>query len=120
MHFHTEWNEQTRDWQCCCGVAFGAGATPDEATLACLKDIESGFAESVGWLGTSQPCESPVIVAWVGVYYGGWKACFSDENWRDWFGGTGDTPEAATQNLMDDIARAHNLHGVDFGLNRPD
>jgi len=42
MQFHTEWNEEHRDWQCRCGIAFGAGQTPEEATLACLEDVAYG------------------------------------------------------------------------------
>jgi hypothetical protein len=100
--FHTEWNEEHRDWQCRCGIAMGIGATPEEATLACLKDLGNGFAECIGWLGTPEPRKTAVTVVWSGNAVG-WHAQFSDRFYNCGRFGYGSTPEAATLALMQDM-----------------
>ncbi len=100
MTFHTEYNEEHRDWQCRCGIAMGAGATPEEATLACLEDIVYGdFADAIGWLGRPKPREAAVLLTWNGPSLG-WRAEFTDVMYRYASSGYGDTPEEATQDLM--------------------
>ena len=102
VHFHTEWNADYRDWQCRCGVAMGYGSTPEKATLACLRDIGNGFAESIGWLGTPKPRESAVVVIWSGNAVG-WYAEFSDKLYNFGRFGHGYTPEEAILALMRDM-----------------
>jgi hypothetical protein len=98
--FHTEWNEEHRDWQCRSGIAQGVGATPAEAELACVRDIvENCYGDYPGWLGTPKPREADVHVTWEGPNCG-WRAIFTDVMYRYASSGYGDTPDEATQDLM--------------------
>ena len=101
MSFHTEWCEHTQDWQCKSGIAAGWGDTPEEAELACVRDIaENCFGSHPGWLGIPKPREASVLHTWEGPSKG-WRAVFTDTLYRYASSGYGDTPDEATQDLMD-------------------
>jgi hypothetical protein len=110
-HFHTSWNEEHRDWQCSCGIAFGAGSTPESATLACLMDLSNGFAEAIGWLGTPKPHQPVVNVVWCGPDSPWWVAEFTDDFWLRSWTGYGDSPEEAVLALMNRTDYRHGYSG---------
>lgn len=96
-HFHTEWNEEHRDWQCRCGIAFGAGKTPQEAEIACCYDL-GGFSDSPGWIGapdTHNPAVEFEHTGW------SWVAYWYEPPYRYQCSGAGDTPEEAERDLLE-------------------
>ena len=108
MHFHTKYSSEHKDWSCHCGVAYGTGATPEEATLHCLEDMSYGFANSIGWLGAPGKPKAVVRHTWFKVSKT-WCAEFTDEFWFKHESGWGDTPEDAILALMN---RTDYRHGV--------
>ena len=117
MTFHVEYNHTHHDWQCRAGVIVGVGATPEQATVACLADLARSGPDAVMWLAPPAPCNPPVIHEFVPEFRD-WKATFYEAPKEGFWGhayiGYGETPELATLDLMEDVAKVNNSLAASF------